>query len=56
MQRSVVIRLSGRGQYEVVADDRLPVELTMAEAAAICAGAGLIAGYAYFRTKTVKLE
>lgn len=107
MKCRVVIRLSGRGQYEVVADDSLlvelnkldhkitallaqtegdmqallaqmadlveqhgrvtgdiepsdlilpPVELTLAEAAAIFAGEGLIAGYACLRTETVKLE
>ena len=107
MKGRVVIRLSGRGQYEVVADDSLlvelnkldnkitallaqtegdmqallaqmaglveqrgrvtgdiepsdlilpPVELTLAEAAAIFADEGLIAGYACFRAETVKLE
>jgi hypothetical protein len=103
----VVIRLSGRGQYEVINDDSLlvelnkldnkitallaqtegemqallaqmaglveqrgrltgdiepsdlilpPVELTLAEAAAIFAGEGLISDYACFRAETVKLE
>lgn len=107
MKSRVVIRLSGRGQYEVVADDSLlvelnqldhkitallaqtagemrallaqmadlveqrgrvtgdiepsdlilpPVELTLAEAAAIFAGDSLISGYACFRAETVKLE
>ena len=107
MKGRVVIRLSGRGQYEVVDDDRLlielneldnkitallaqtegemqallaqmaglveqhgrvtgdiepsdlivpPVELTLAEAAAIFAGEGLISDYACFRAETVKLK
>lgn len=33
-----------------------PLELTLAEAAVICAGEGLLAGYACFRAETVKLE